>query len=172
VLLAGNISHACVDLSNQSCYTKPIESSRVAIKSFVLFNESLPFSPQRWTCSELWFFWITMSGRRLCFEQIRLRNRWSQTWRGKKLIYCLMCHIHLDIFTHLHSLFYRKRMKVITRDITTTILPQAEELIAKNSGISHDQLCEILLRHQFVSFSFSFDCYSYPLITDHYRDES
>ena len=63
-------------------------------------------------------------------------------------------------------------MKVITRDITTTILPQAEELIAKNSGISHDQLCEILLRHQFVSFSFSFDCYSYPLITDHYRDES
>lgn len=45
-------------------------------------------------------------------------------------------------------------MKVITRDITSTLLPQAEELIAKNSEISHDQLCEILLRHQYVSFSF------------------
>lgn len=43
---------------------------------------------------------------------------------------------------------------MITRDITSTLLPQAEELVAKNSGINHDQLCEILLRHQFVSFSF------------------
>lgn len=59
---------------------------------------------------------------------------------------------------------------MINRDITSTILPQAEELIAKNGGISHDQLCEMILRHQFVSSSFSIDCHFNPLITDQYNE--
>ena len=43
-------------------------------------------------------------------------------------------------------------MKLITREIGQTILPQAAELIKDNKGKSHDEICVLLLQKQFVSF--------------------
>jgi hypothetical protein len=42
-------------------------------------------------------------------------------------------------------------MKLITREIGQTILPQAEELIKNNKDKSHDEICALLLQKQFVS---------------------
>jgi hypothetical protein len=40
-------------------------------------------------------------------------------------------------------------MKLITREIGQTILPQAAELIKDNKGKSHDEICVLLLQKQF-----------------------
>ncbi|KAL3821684.1 hypothetical protein ACHAXA_003242, partial [Cyclostephanos tholiformis] len=42
-----------------------------------------------------------------------------------------------------------RRMKLITREIGQTILPQAEELIKNNKDKSHDEICALLLQKQF-----------------------
>lgn len=42
-----------------------------------------------------------------------------------------------------------RRMKLITREIGQTILPQAVELIKDNKGKSHDEICVLLLQKQF-----------------------
>lgn len=42
-----------------------------------------------------------------------------------------------------------RRMKLITREIGSTILPQAEELIKENKDINHDEFCELLLQKLF-----------------------
>ena len=46
-------------------------------------------------------------------------------------------------------------MKLITREIGQTILPQAVELIKDNKGKSHDEICVLLLQKQFVSLYYS-----------------
>jgi len=42
-----------------------------------------------------------------------------------------------------------RRMKLITREIAQTILPQAEELVKENKGKRHDEICVMLLQKQF-----------------------
>lgn len=58
-------------------------------------------------------------------------------------------------------------MKLITREIGQTILPQAVELIKDNKGKSHDEICVLLLQKQFVSLYYSLFFSIVFVITSH-----
>lgn len=47
--------------------------------------------------------------------------------------------------------FHRRRMKLITREISQTILPKAKTVIGENSDKSHAEICDLILQLQYVS---------------------